>query len=396
MMRMYFVKKRDLLIACCLLVIGLGVLSGQAVLTSSSLGYQKSQAFPPLVYLPGYQQGPPIHASAAVLIEADSSAVLFSKRHDLRRAPASTTKMMTAIVALEKGDLSKEIRVSPLAARTPGSTIWLRPGDRLSLKELLEGMMLCSGNDGSMAVAEGVAGNVNAFVTLMNLKAKEIGAINTSFKNPHGLRAPSHYTTALDLALIARYAMANPRFAQLVSKKTATLTWSDDQNKAISIQNTNRLLWYLEGADGIKTGTTNEAGRCLVASACREGRRFIAVVLNSGDRWGDCARLLEYGFKDFKVIKLACREQAGYRLRLKKAKSKWVNLYPRNDLTVVIPSKASQKLQRQIVIYAKEPVSPPLAPGQVLGRISFHYGGKLVEATDLIMRQRVKVHWWLW
>ena len=395
-MQIFYLKKLDLLIGCCLLAIGLGVLSGQVVLTSSSLGYQKSQAFPPLVYVPGYRQGPPIHASAAVLIEADSSAVLFSKRHDLRRAPASTTKMMTAIVALEKGDLSKEIKVSRLAAGTPGSTIRLRAGDRLSLKELLEGMMLCSGNDGSMAVAEGVAGNVNAFVSLMNLKAKEIGAINTNFKNPHGLRAPSHYTTALDLALIARYAMTNPKFAQLVSKKTATLRWSDDQNKVVPIRNTNRLLWYLEGADGVKTGTTNEAGRCLVASACREGRRFIAVVLNSGDRWGDCARLLEYGFNEFKVIRLASREEAVYRLRLKRAKLSWVNLYPRNDLTAVVPRQAKQKLQRQIEIYAKEPVSPPLAPGQVLGRISFRYGGELVEATDLIMRQRVKVYWWLW
>lgn len=358
--------------------------------------YQIREAFPPLVFLPGYQQGPPVYASAGVLIESKSGAVLFAKNPDLRRAPASTTKMMTAIVALEKGNLNKIVKVSHLAANTPGSSIWLRAGDKLPLKELLEGMMLQSGNDGSMAVAEGVAGGVEQFVRLMNMKAKEIGALNTNFRNPHGLRAPSHYTTALDLALIARYGLANPRFAALVKQKTAIINWVEKRRNLL-VNNTNRLLWYLEGADGVKTGTTSEAGYCLVASATRDGRQLIAVVLNSGDRWGDCARLLEYGFKEFVAIKIATHQRSVASLPVRGGNFSSINLYPRSDLVAVVRKGDQHLVKPQITLLSEFGVAP-IRPGRVWGKIGYHYLAKPVEGVDLINLQAVpaKRKWWPW
>lgn len=347
--------------------------------------------FPPLVTLPGWERGPKIYAAASILIESTSGAILFAKNAEQRRAPASTTKIMTAIVALERGDLKKIITVSRRAARTGGSTIHLKTGDRLSLKELLEGMMLRSGNDGSMAVAEGVAGSIECFTELMNLKAKEIGALNTNFRNPHGLRAPSHYTTALDLALMSRYGLANRKFANLVKKKTATLEW-EELRKSMEVRNTNRLLWYLEGADGVKTGTTNEAGHCLVASATRDDKQLIAVVLNSGDRWGDCQRLLEYGFQEFDIIKIAASRRHVAKIKIKNGWPRYINLYPRSDLNAVVRKEKADSIEPKITIFS-DPVVAPINPGQPLGKIGFYYQGKLVNEVDLINLKPVRKRW---
>lgn len=355
--------------------------------------YLVRRAYPPVVFLPQFQKGPPVSAAAAVLLESRSGAVLYAKNPEMRRAPASTTKIMTAIVTLEKGNLREIVRVSRRAAATGGSTLWLKPGDRLVLKELLEGIMLRSGNDGSMAVAEAVAGSVPDFVRLMNLKAKEIGALQTNFRNPHGLRAPSHYTTALDLALITRYALADRRFANLVKTREAALEWFDSARR-IDLKNTNRLLWSLQGGDGVKTGTTNEAGHCLVASATRDGKQLIAVVLKSGNRWRDCAALLEYGFANFSLVKIADpRQKAGWvRVNHKRRR---LALYPRHALWAVVEKGRERELHTELVIL-ETPVQPPLKAGRTLGRINYRYQGQLVEGVDLINRAPVSRgwHWW--
>lgn len=395
MVILYFKRQFFVILLLLVMVISCSVIVWyrfhQPVVTDT---YRMRPEFPPLVLLPGSEQGPKVYAAAAVLIESKSGAILYAKNAEQRRAPASTTKIMTAIVALEKGDLSKIITVSPRAARTGGSTIYLKPGDRLSLKELLEGIMLRSGNDGSMAVAEGVAGSIENFIELMNLKAKEIGAIKTNFRNPHGLRAPSHYTTALDLALMARYGLANRLFANLVKQKTAVIEW-EERRKSVEVKNTNRLLWYLEGADGVKTGTTNEAGHCLVASATRDQKQLIAVVLNSKDRWGDSQRLLEYGFQEFDILRIADFNQAVAKIKVKNGWPRSVNLYPRSDLAAVVRKGEAEKVVPQIRVF-KDPVPAPLKPGEILGDIGYLYRGELVNKVDLINLKPVRKSWWFW
>jgi len=392
MMVIIFLKKR-ILAVLFLLIVTLSELVWHGIHQPAVTDtYRLRPEFPPLVFLPGSEQGPRNYAAASILIESKSGAILYAKNVDQRRAPASTTKIMTAIVALERGDLRKIITVSRRAAGTGGSSIWLRPGDRLSLKELLEGVMLNSGNDGSMAVAEGVAGSIENFTELMNMKAKEIGALNTNFRNPHGLRAPSHYTTALDLALMARYGLVNRSFADLVKKKTATLEWEEGR-KSAEISNTNRLLWYLEGADGVKTGTTNEAGHCLVASATRDHKQLIAVVLNSGDRWGDCRRLLEYGFQEFDILRIAEARRAVAKINIKKGWPETINLYPRSDLVAVVRKGDLQMATAQIKVY-HNPVTAPLKPGRILGEISYLYRERLVNKVDLINLKPVRKSGW--
>ncbi|HEY8463196.1 MAG TPA: D-alanyl-D-alanine carboxypeptidase family protein [Bacillota bacterium] len=397
MMRILVVSKRLLLV---LLLPVAGILVGSGIYGVYRLrqqitgGYLVRHQYPPLVFFLADRKGPEVCARAAVLVEVSSGAVLYAKNAEERRAPASTTKIMTAIVALEKGNLNKVVKISRRAALTGGSSIWLKSGQRMALKELIEGMMLRSGNDGSVAVAEGIAGSVENFVRLMNLKAKELGALNTNFRNTHGLRAPSHYTTALDLALITRYALADRRFAKLVKTKTARLKWADG-GKEVEIRNTNRLLWAMQGVDGVKTGTTNEAGHCLVASATRDGKKFVAVVLNSNNRWNDCAKLLEYGFRNFSIVKLADRHRPIRRIRVNGAKTKVLALYPRNDLIAVVETGTENRLQTEVQIF-EDPVEAPLVPGQVLGKISYRYQRQLVHGVDLINLKPVKRRglWW--
>lgn len=357
--------------------------------------YQRVEDYPTLIYLPEYRQGPPIYAQAAILVEAVSGMILYAKNEHSRRAPASTTKILTALVTLEKGDLKEIVTVSPRAARTGGSSLWLQPGDRLPLGELLQGVLMQSGNDGSVALAEHIAGSEQNFVKLMNMKAKEIGALNTNFVNAHGLRAPSHYSTAFDLAQITRHALMKEEFAQVVSLREEAIEW-EQQEKTRIVRNTNRLLWSFAGADGVKTGTTNEAGYCLVASATRDGRRFISVVLHSPDRWGESARLLEYGFNNF-TLKLLAKEQTPIQMvTIENGLPQEAPVFPRRDLMVAIPKGREYLGQRRVTIWEKS-LKAPLRPGTVVGKVSFIYQGKEVDSVDLVILTRIRRDsWWQW
>ncbi|MBP2654527.1 MAG: Serine-type D-Ala-D-Ala carboxypeptidase [Firmicutes bacterium] len=239
---------------------------------------------------------PKISAQAAVLINAKTGQVLFGKNEHNIMYPASTTKMMTLITALEKGDLNSKVTVSSRAAACDGSSLELRAGDQLSLRQLLTGMMLVSGNDAAEATAENVAGSVWKFVGMMNNNALKMRLENTHFSNPHGLPDRTHYSTALDLARIAAYGLKNPTFAKIVS--TPEYSFSFYNRPGVRhIVNTNKLLKTFSGANGVKTGSTQAAGDCLVAAAKRNDIELIAVVLNDDERWDDAPNLLEYGFK---------------------------------------------------------------------------------------------------
>lgn len=239
---------------------------------------------------------PSVMAEAAVVMNADTGQVLFSKNPDRIMYPASTTKIMTLLIALEKGAPGNVVTVSPQAARCEGSSLDLRAGDSLDLREAEYGMMLVSGNDAAEAIAESVAGSVPAFVDLMNSKAQSIGAARTHFSNPHGLPDPvNHFTTAYDLALITAYGLRNPVFAQIVATRAYEVRLLN-RTAFLPAGNTNKLLNTYAGATGVKTGFTNDAGECLVGSARRGDVQLITVVLNSDYRWEDTTALLDYGF----------------------------------------------------------------------------------------------------
>ncbi len=240
---------------------------------------------------------PPVEAEAAVVMRASDKRVLYGKNLDNVMYPASTTKIMTLITALEQGDPDSVIVVSPTAAVCDGSSLELQAGDRLTLREALYGLMLVSGNDAAEAVAENVAGSVPAFVRLMNDKADAIGTVRTHFSNPHGLPDPvNHFTTAYDLALMTAYGLQNPVFANIVSTREYDVHFVSRRGTTHA-KNTNKLLDTYPGANGVKTGFTNAAGECLVAAAKRKDVQLIAVVLNSDKRWEDATRLLNYGFQ---------------------------------------------------------------------------------------------------
>lgn len=239
---------------------------------------------------------PQVDAEAAILMVAGTKQILSEKNPYGIMYPASTTKIMTLITALEQGDPNSIVTVSSKAAACEGSSLELSAGNKLTLHNAETGMMLVSGNDAAEAIAENVAGSIPAFVDKMNANAEKIGTKNTHFSNPHGLPDPvNHYTTAYDLALIASYAMENPEFIKIVSTQEYNVKFLN--RNPIHVANTNKLLRTYPGINGIKTGFTNDAGDCLVAGAKRNGVQLIAVVLNDDNRWTDAAKLLDYGFQ---------------------------------------------------------------------------------------------------
>lgn len=239
---------------------------------------------------------PQIEAQAAVLMTADTRKILFEKNPYDMMYPASTTKIMTLITALEKGRLSSIVTVSPQAAACEGSSLELKAGDQLRLRDGMYGMMLVSGNDSAEAIAESIGGSIPEFVEMMNDKAEEIGAMHTRFSNPHGLPDPfKHFTTAYDLALITAYGMENSEFRKIVSTREYDVKFLNGPSK--HVKNTNKFLKSYPGANGIKTGYTEDAGDCLVAGAKRNGVQLIVVILNDDYRWEDAAKLLDYGFE---------------------------------------------------------------------------------------------------
>ncbi|MCM1043450.1 MAG: D-alanyl-D-alanine carboxypeptidase [Corallococcus sp.] len=233
-------------------------------------------------------------AESAVLMEATSHRVLLSKNSDRRLPMASTTKIMTALVVSENCNMSEIVTIPREAVGVEGSSIYLREGEQLTVKELLYGLMLQSGNDSAVALALHVAGSVDKFAEKMNLKAQEIGAENSHFENPHGLSSENHFTTAYDLALITSCALENKDVAEIVATKSVTIE-ENTQQYGRYLKNKNKLLFNYEYATGVKTGYTKKAGRCFVGSSEKDGMKLIAVVLNCAPMFETAQKMLEYG-----------------------------------------------------------------------------------------------------
>lgn len=250
-------------------------------------------------------------ARGVVLMDATTGKVLYQKEPDLRLPPASTTKVVTAIVALESGrNLTELLTVSKTATRVPASKLYLRPGQTISIEDLLYSVLLSSANDASIVLAEGISGSVEQYAELMIKKAHDIGAINSYFTNPHGLTAQDHYSTARDLAIIFRYAMKNPTFREIIQTKISSVqSFSKIKKKTrsrrVSVRNHNRLLWNFNGALGGKTGYTHAAQKCFVGAVTRDGVTLIVSILGARNLWSDTRNLLEYGFENYQALKTA-------------------------------------------------------------------------------------------
>lgn len=248
------------------------------------------------------------HAQAASLMDVTSGRILYSNHGDDELRIASLTKIMTAIVAIEYGPMNKPVKVSKNAYAKEGSSIYLKLGEQMSLENMLYGLMLRSGNDAATAIAEHVGGSEEGFVYLMNAKANELGLKHTHFMNPHGLDADGHYSSANDLATMTAYAMHNPTFKEIVKTPTKKVP---NPNEAWDYKwdNKNKMLRFYDGADGVKTGYTKKAFRCLVSSATRNGQQLVSVTINDGDDWNDHGKMLDYGFAYYPLVSLIERGQ---------------------------------------------------------------------------------------
>jgi D-alanyl-D-alanine carboxypeptidase len=321
-------------------------------------------------------------AKSAVLIDAATGTVLFEKNADERRLIASTTKIMTALVVLENcGDLEQVVEVPAKAVGVEGSSMYLKAGQQVSVRELLYGLLLKSGNDAAAALAIHCAGGIEEFALMMNQKAKKLGLLNSSFQNPHGLNAEHHYSTARDMAALTRAAHQNDNFSKIVSSKYARLG-------GITIKNHNRMLWSYEGADGVKTGYTMNAGRCLVSSATRDGMRLIAVTLNDHNDWADHTAMLNYGFDNY-VLKTACLKDETVS-KVPVIGGKTVNAKAAQTVWVLLPKKDAGKLE--IDVMYQQYLWAPVIEGQRIGMVTVRLNGKLItECPLLAVSENVKM-----
>jgi D-alanyl-D-alanine carboxypeptidase (penicillin-binding protein 5/6) len=327
-------------------------------------------------------------ARAAVVMDVRTGRVLYSKNPDIKLPMASTTKIMTVLVAIESGRLKEKVTVSKRAAYTDGSSIYLRENEKITVEELLYGIMLRSGNDAATAVAEHIGGSVEGFAAMMNEKARKIGALNTSFANPHGLDNPAHYTTAYDLALITSYALKNPKFAEIVSTKHKTISGPPDVNWNRSMMNKNKMLWEYQGGDGVKTGYTKRAGRCLVSSATRNNWQLCSVVLNDGPMWEDSKSLLDYCFNNYSQQKVVDSTEIYQRLKVVGGQKDIIGLKPVKDL--YLPLSKDEENRVIFIPSLKFNNRAPIYKGANAGELKIYIGDKLAGTVDLVYTESIR------
>ena len=313
----------------------------------------------------GAESAPTLSAASAILIDADSGKILFEKDADAIRPMASTTKIMTALVALSLADPEQEIRVTAGAVGIEGSSAYLKEGELFTLEELLYALLLQSANDAAAAIALSLAGSVDAFVEEMNQTASALGLSDTHFETPGGLDGKTHYTTAKDLARLTRVALKHPLFAKTVSTKTYTIPANDARTQR-SFVNHNKLLFRYDGCIGVKTGFTKKSGRCLVSAAERDGVRLIAVTLDDPDDWRDHESLLDYGFSLLQAKTICRAGEPLYDLPLVGGVEETVTLVPESDLTVTLPKDAQIKLVFDLPPFAYAPINPGEPVGTLL------------------------------
>ncbi|MHB8172314.1 MAG: D-alanyl-D-alanine carboxypeptidase family protein [Thermincolia bacterium] len=330
---------------------------------------------------------PQVVGKAAILIDTRTGAVLYEKEIHQPLAPASTTKIMTALVAIEKGDLNQKVRTSRAASLEDGSSIWLLEGEEMTLEDLIYSVLLNSANDASLVVAETIGGSKEGFARMMNEKAKQVGAKNSNFVNPNGLPEENHYSTAYDLALITKEAMNNPKFRKMVATKVREIPRQQPTALKRLISH-NKLLWRYEGAIGVKTGYTVEAQQCLVASAQRGEREFISVVLGSKGQniWSDSTKLLDYGFNNYKNLPLTKFGEQVAEIEVVGGESK-VRIVTGENLYWTTFLQENRMPQSQMLL--KGDLVAPVTKGQKVGTMIYSLEGREVGRVELITANQV-------
>ena len=328
------------------------------------------------------------YASGMVVIEAESGRILYQKNCNERLAMASTTKIMTALLALESGlDLDEEFTVDERSVGVEGTSLYLRKGEKKTLKELLYGLMLPSGNDAAVAIACRVSGSEEEFVKLMNQKAGELGLKNTSFANAHGLDSEGHYTSAYDLAMITAEAMKNPTFCEIVKTKNVTVSGNEEVSGK-ALKNKNKLLWSMEGCEGVKTGFTDNAKRCFVCSAKRDGMRLICVVLNCGPMFEEAERLLNMGFDNFKKYTLLSSYQPNETVPVKDGVSETVKTLTRRHFS--IPLTVEERSNVEYEVDLPKEIQAPVEKEQELGEVKVKLGDKVLFTEKIYAMEEVE------
>ena len=338
-----------------------------------------------VLFLP--QRAAAVSARRAIVLDAVSGRVLFERAPDERSLIASTTKMMTALVVCERCNVLDRMRIPAEAVGIEGSSMYLREGEILTIQELLYGLMLSSGNDAAVALAICCGGTVEGFVQLMNDKASVLGLADTHFENPNGLDAPGHYSTARDLAVLASYAMENAVFYKTVSTKNVMVGQR-------YLRNHNKLLWLLEGADGVKTGYTKAAGRTLVSSATRNGRRIIAVTIDASDDWNDHVSLLEEGFSRYQVQKVVAAGDYVGTVEVAGGQGTMVTVYAAQDYFYALAPEETVRLVLPGLGFVYAPVAAGAdagfayvtIQGKCVGKIPLRYGQTVEQAPGTSFR----------
>jgi len=314
-------------------------------------------------------------AKSMCVMEISSKRVLRAKNEHVKRPMASTTKIMTAITAIENcANLDETFVVSKNSIGISGTSLYLREGEEMSVRDLLYGLMLVSGNDASVAIGERISGTQEFFVDLMNNTAKKIGAKNTHFANTHGLDEKDHYTTAYDLSLISSYALQNPIFKDIVSTKNTKIV--SKAGKTRFLKNKNKLLATFDGAVGVKTGFTDDAGRCFVGGAERNGMTLVCSVLSCGPMFEDTASLMEECFKEYKMVDITNKVFKNRKVCVENGKVKEVTLQPSQRF--LYPLKQDEESKLSYEFYFPESLVAPIKKGESGGEIKIFFDNDLL------------------
>lgn len=334
------------------------------------------------------------NATSAILIEATTGEILFEKNAHEKLAPASMTKIMSMLIiveSIEKGVINWDdvITVSENASSMGGSQILLETGEQMKVSDLFKGIAVASGNDAVVALAETIAGTVDEFVNMMNQKAKELGLKNTNFKNPHGLDEANHYSSAYDMSIMAKELIKHEKVLEFTSIYEDYLRKGTDRE--FWLVNTNKLVRFYSGVDGLKTGYTSSAGYCLTATAKKNNVRLIAVVMNeesSSTRNAEVTSMLDYGFAKIKTVEIANKDTVIKKIEIDKAKDKFVELVPIETISIV---KQKTEQVGEITYDVKlDKVKAPIKKGDVIGKLIIMEDGKKIKESNLTVNKDVE------